>query len=113
MLAIIIKRAIFFAKIERVVSYLVDGGLSILQYADAIILIMEHDLENARNIKLIFTSFQETFRTQNKFSQKVNYFVSARHERGCPPRQIVWLWARPVSYQLFRHPDSISEIHKR
>jgi hypothetical protein len=40
--------------IEGVVPHLVDVGLSILQYDDYIILFMEHDLEIARNLKLIF-----------------------------------------------------------
>jgi hypothetical protein len=33
--------------------HLVDGGLSILQYADDIILFIEHDIEKAKNMKLI------------------------------------------------------------
>jgi hypothetical protein len=34
-------------QIEGVLQHLVDGGLSILQYADDTILYMEHDLEKA------------------------------------------------------------------
>ena len=34
--------------------HLVDGGLSILQYADDMIMFMEHDLEKAnKNLELI------------------------------------------------------------
>jgi hypothetical protein len=37
-----------------VVPHLVAGGLSIFQYADDTILFMEHDLDKARNLKLIY-----------------------------------------------------------
>jgi hypothetical protein len=40
--------------IEGVIPHLVDGELSILQYADDTILFMEHDLEKARNLKIDF-----------------------------------------------------------
>jgi hypothetical protein len=47
MLAIMIERK-FDGQIEGVIPHLVDGGLSILQYADDTILFMEHDLEKAK-----------------------------------------------------------------
>jgi hypothetical protein len=45
--------------IERVIPHLVDGGLSILQYADDTIIFMEHDMEKARNLKLILAAFEQ------------------------------------------------------
>jgi hypothetical protein len=36
-----------------------DGGLSILQYADDTIIFMEHDLEKAQNLKLILSAFEQ------------------------------------------------------
>jgi hypothetical protein len=47
MLAVLIERAKSDGQIEGVIPHLVDGGLSILQYADDTILFMEHDLEKA------------------------------------------------------------------
>ena len=41
------------------VPHLVDGGLSILQYADDTILFMEHDLDKARNLKLLLSAFEQ------------------------------------------------------
>jgi hypothetical protein len=41
-----------------VVPHLVDGGLSILQYADDTILFMEHDLEKAHIMKLLLCAFE-------------------------------------------------------
>ena len=46
-------------QIVGVVPHLVDGGLSILQYADDTILFMEHDMEKARNLKLILSAFEK------------------------------------------------------
>ena len=59
MLAILIERAKTEGQIEGVIPHLVDGGLSILQYADDTILFMEHDIEKARNLKLILSSFEQ------------------------------------------------------
>jgi hypothetical protein len=43
-------------KVARVVPHLVDGGLSILQYADGTVIFMEHDLEKAKQIEINFVS---------------------------------------------------------
>jgi hypothetical protein len=58
-LAIMIERAKLDGQIEGVISHLVDGGLSILQYADDTILFMEHDLKKARNLKLTLAAFEK------------------------------------------------------
>jgi hypothetical protein len=54
MLAIMIERAKFDGQMGGLIPHQ-DGGLSILQYIDDSILFMEHDLEKARNLKLIVT----------------------------------------------------------
>ena len=59
MLAVMIERAKVDGQIDGVVNHLVDGGLSILQYADDTILFMDHDLEKARNLKLILSAFEQ------------------------------------------------------
>ena len=38
---------------------MIDGGVSILQYADDTILFMSHDLEKALNMKLILCIFEQ------------------------------------------------------
>jgi hypothetical protein len=40
-----------------VIPHLVDGGLTILQYADDTILFMEHDLQKAKKIEIDTFSF--------------------------------------------------------
>uniref|UniRef100_A0A8I6XIG6 Reverse transcriptase domain-containing protein n=1 Tax=Hordeum vulgare subsp. vulgare TaxID=112509 RepID=A0A8I6XIG6_HORVV len=59
MLALLIKRAKDKDMIGGLIPHLVDGGVSILQYADDTILFMEHDLVKARNLKLILCLFEQ------------------------------------------------------
>jgi hypothetical protein len=58
MLAMMIERAKVDGIIEEVIPHLMDGGLSILQYADDIVTFMGHDFEKARNLKLILSGFE-------------------------------------------------------
>jgi hypothetical protein len=52
------------------IHHLVDGGVSILQYADDTIIFMEHNLEKALNMKLILCIFEELS------SLKINFHKS-------------------------------------
>jgi hypothetical protein len=58
MLAIIINRAKSEGQITKVVPNLTDDGLSILQYADDMILFMDHKIDQARNMKLLLSAFE-------------------------------------------------------
>ena len=58
MLAILIGRAKEAGQVGGLVPHLVDGGVSILQYADDTIIFMEHDLAKARNMKLVLCLFE-------------------------------------------------------
>jgi hypothetical protein len=44
MVAILIARAKEDGQVDGLIPHLVDGGISILQYADDTIIFMEHDL---------------------------------------------------------------------
>jgi Reverse transcriptase (RNA-dependent DNA polymerase). len=61
MLALLIKRAKDIDSLNGVVPYLVDDGLSILQYADDTIIFLEHDLQQAKNLKMILSVFEKLF----------------------------------------------------
>jgi hypothetical protein len=58
-LAILIKRAKEDGQINRIIPHLVDDGLSILQYVDDTIIFLDHDFEQAKNMKLLLTVFEE------------------------------------------------------
>lgn len=70
MLAILIARAKEDGQIGGLVSHLVEGGVSILQYADDTIIFMEHDLAKAVNMKLILCIFEQLS------SLKINFHKS-------------------------------------
>jgi hypothetical protein len=59
MLAILIARAKEDGQVEGLVPHLVEGGISILQYADDTVIFMDHDLEKAMNMKLILCIFEQ------------------------------------------------------
>jgi len=58
MLALLIKRAKADGQIRGVIPHLVDDGLSILQYANDTIIFSDHDLEQAKNLKLLLCAFE-------------------------------------------------------
>jgi hypothetical protein len=57
MLALLINRVKTDGQIREVIPHLVDNGLSILQYADDTIIFLDHDLEQAKNLKLLLCTF--------------------------------------------------------
>jgi hypothetical protein len=59
MLAILIGRAKDAGHVGSLIPHLVEGGVSVLQYADDTIIFMEHDLEKAVNMKLILCIFEQ------------------------------------------------------
>jgi hypothetical protein len=70
MLIILISRAKTKGQISGVVTHLVDGGLSILQYVDDIILFMKHDLEKAQKMKLLLCSFEQLLGLKINFHKR-------------------------------------------
>jgi retron-type reverse transcriptase len=49
MLVIILERAKEDNQVRGVVTHLIDGGLSILQYVDDNVILLDHDIEQAKN----------------------------------------------------------------
>ncbi|WVZ64663.1 LOW QUALITY PROTEIN: hypothetical protein U9M48_014157 [Paspalum notatum var. saurae] len=75
-LAIVVKKA----KNNGQRPYLVDGGLSLWQNADDTILFMEHDMEKARNMKLLLCSFEQVSGLKINFHKSQLYYFGAAHE---------------------------------
>jgi hypothetical protein len=59
MLALLINRAKVARQVRGVIPHLTDDGISILQYADDTILFLDHDLEQAKNLKLLLCAFEQ------------------------------------------------------
>ena len=69
MLAIIINRAKEDGQVDGLIPHLVEGGVSILQYADDTIIFMEHNMEKALNMKLILCIFEQLSRLKINFNK--------------------------------------------
>jgi hypothetical protein len=59
MLAVLINRAKSEGQTKGVIPDLTDDGLSIMQYVDDTILFMDHNIDQARNIKLLLSVFEQ------------------------------------------------------
>jgi hypothetical protein len=70
MLAILINRAKNEGQISGVIPNILDDGHSILQYPDDTILFMYHNIEQARNMKLLLPAFEQLS------GLKINYHKS-------------------------------------
>ena len=82
MLAVLIGRAKENGQVGGLVPHLVDGGISILQYADDTIIFMEHDLVKARNMKLVLCLFEQlTWLKINFHKSELFCFVEPKTNR--------------------------------
>jgi hypothetical protein len=73
MLAIIINRAKEDGQVDGLIPHLVEGGVSILQYAYDAIIFMEHDLEKVLNMKLILCLFEQPSGLKINFNKSEIY----------------------------------------
>jgi hypothetical protein len=82
MLADLIGRAKADGQVGGLIAHPVDGGVSILQYADDTILFMEHDLAKAKNMKLVLCLFEQLSGLKINFNKsKLFCFGCAKEEQ--------------------------------
>src|ERR1041385_8254855 len=114
MLAIMIERVKLDGQIEGVVPNLVDGGLSILQYADDTILFMDHDLDKAANLKLILSAFEQLSGLKINFHKSELFcFGEAQDARvqyaeifGCEQGQFPIMYLGiPIHYRILANAE--------
>jgi hypothetical protein len=80
MLALLINRAKIDGKIRGVLPHLVDDGLSILQYADDTTIFLDHDLEQAKNLKLLLCAFEQLSGLKINFHKSEVFCYGAARE---------------------------------
>jgi hypothetical protein len=104
MLKVFISRAKLDGQVVGIIPHLVDGGLSILQYADDTILFMDHDLDKARNLKLLLFAFELASglrlspAASPKFHPLKEYSLSfTEHSKRFCPLYILSLQQRPLN----------------
>jgi hypothetical protein len=79
MLAILFNRAKNEGHINGVAPHSVDDGLSILQYTDDTIIFLDHDLERARNLKVLLCAFEQLSRLKiNYHKSEIFYYGEAK-----------------------------------
>jgi retron-type reverse transcriptase len=79
MLVILINSAKGEGQLSRVITHLLDDGLSILQYADDMILFMEHNFDLAKNLKLVLSAFEQLSSLKINFHKsEIFYFREAK-----------------------------------
>jgi hypothetical protein len=81
-LAMLIRKAQAAGLVKGLVPHLVDGGVSILQYVDDTILLLDDDLENARNIKFILCLFEQISGLKINFHKSEIYCLGAAKEKA-------------------------------
>ena len=92
-LSLFINRAKAEDELSGVVPHLIEGGLSILQYADNTILFLDHNLEQAQNMKNILCAFEQLFGLKINFhkseifcfGEAKNYEIQYMELFGCNP----------------------------
>jgi len=82
MLAILVSRAKINGQFRGLVQNLIDDGLSILQYADNMILCLEDNLEEARNLKLVLGAFEKLSGLKINYHKSELFCFSAAKHRG-------------------------------
>lgn len=74
MIDILIARAKDVGQVGGLIPHLVDGGVSILQYADVTFIFMEH-MEKMVNIKLVLYIFEELSGLNTKLHKELNLLL--------------------------------------
>jgi hypothetical protein len=114
MLAILIVRAKEDGQVGGLIPHLVEGGISILQYADDIILFMEHELEKEVNMKLIPCIFEQLSGLKINFHKsEIFCFGKAKEEEehykqlfGCESNSLPFRYLGvPIHYRKLKNSD--------
>jgi hypothetical protein len=114
MFAILIARTKDDGKVGSLLPHLVDGGISILQYADDTILFLEHDIAKAVNMKLILCIFEQLSGFKINFHKsEIFSFGKAkdmedqyRHIFGCESGTLPLKYLGiPVHYRTLRNAE--------
>jgi hypothetical protein len=80
MLTLLILRAKEDGQITGLVPHLVEEDLSILQYADDTILFMNHDIEQAKNLKLLLCVFEQLLDLKINFHKSELFYYEEAKE---------------------------------
>ena len=81
MLAILVNRAKHHGQFEGLISHLVYGCLSILQYTNDTLLFLDNDLAKASNLKLLLLAFEQVSGLKTDYHKSELFcFVQSENE---------------------------------
>ena len=103
MLTVLIGSAKDAGQVGSMVPHLVDGGVSVLQYADDTIIFMEHDLAEARNMKLVLCLFEQLSGLEINFHKSELFCFGRANEEQEAYKQLFGceLGALPFTYLVY------------
>jgi hypothetical protein len=110
----LIERAKELSFFDGLVPHLVDDGLSILQYADDTILLLDDDLEKARNLKLVVSAFEKLSGLKINFHKSELFSFGDTREKaakyvelfGCKEGDLPFRYLGiPMSYRKLSNKD--------
>jgi hypothetical protein len=81
-LAVLIERLKNLGYFDGLVPHLVEDGLSILQYADDTIILLEDDLEKAKDMKLVLCAFEKLSGLKINFHKSELFSFGETKERA-------------------------------
>jgi hypothetical protein len=114
MLTVLIERSKELSFFHGLVPHLVDDGLSILQYADDTILLLDDDLEKAKNLKIVLSAFEKLSGLKINFHKSELFSFGDTRERaveyvelfGCKEGDLPFRYLGiPMSYRQFSNKD--------
>ncbi|WVZ53334.1 hypothetical protein U9M48_004295 [Paspalum notatum var. saurae] len=98
MLAIIINRVKNEGQVNGAIPHLVDDGLSILQYAEDTVIFLDHDLEKAKNMKILLCVFEKLSAQECEKAYSELF--------GCKSRSFPFRYlGLPMHYRKLRNSD--------
>jgi hypothetical protein len=83
MLAVLIHRAKSKGQTKGVIPNLTHDGLSILQYTDDTILFMVHNIDQAWNIKLLLSAFEQMSGLKINFHKSEIFCFGQANDEEC------------------------------
>jgi hypothetical protein len=99
---------------DGLVPHLVDGGLSILQYADDTILFLDDDVVKAINLKLVLCAFEKLSGLKINFHKSELFGSGEAKDRiddyvelfGCKERELPFMYLEiPMSHRKLLNKD--------
>jgi hypothetical protein len=113
MLAVLIERSKRLGFIDGLVPHLVENGLSILQYADDMILFLEDDLVKAKGLRLVLDAFERLSGLKINFNKSELYPFGETKKRAAECVELFGCKEGDFSFKYLGIPMSPSRLSNR